>query len=364
MENQQDIDSVQELKRYFELDFAKALATVFMIFVHARMLWGNYEEPSVLGFIIDFAGTPLCAPVFMICMGAGWIFTRHTTPKDFFRRGLVIFALGYFLNLVRLSIPLALIGDFPGGFSELTSVNSFFAVDILQFAGLAFLFMAIVKKLQLSDAVLIGIVILFSTFGGLLNGCLLTGTEPVAALQGLFVYAGLTTAFPFFSWIVYPVAGYFFAKQLQKHNNRSKFYYSLGLWASILGLSIFATGHHYGLTFSSYFGETQYYAQTPFTTLGVLAVAFFWIVLLYLPSLFLNKGIFQKVILRWSRNVAIIYLCQWIVFDWSAIVLHRLGLVPPATNLMTILIAVAVLIFSDIIGYSFNLVVRRKSLLK
>jgi len=348
------LQSQREGKRCFELDFAKALAVVFMIFVHARMLWGNHGVPSAIGFAIDFAGTPLCAPVFMICMGAGWIFTRHTAPGDFFRRGLALLALGYLLNLARLTIPLALIGGFPGGFSVLTPVNSFFAADILQFAGLAFLFMALVKKMHVSDAALLGITILSSTLGGVLNGRLLTGVEPLASLQGLFVYAGLTTAFPFFSWIVYPVAGYFFAKHLTACENRTRFYGAVGGWALLAGLAVFLTGKHYGLTFASYFGENTYYGQTPFSTLGVLSVAFFWMALLYFATFVLQREMFRKTILRWSRNVLPIYLCQWIVMDWGAIVLHRLEISLPPTDATTISIAAGVLIVSDLIGCGYR----------
>ena len=55
-------------QRRFELDLAKALAILFMIFVHARMLWGDYESPSWFAMVVDFAGTPICAPVFMLSL--------------------------------------------------------------------------------------------------------------------------------------------------------------------------------------------------------------------------------------------------------------------------------------------------------
>lgn len=359
MPNIVKMDNIPKDHRYFELDLSKGLAIVFMIFVHARMLWGNYDVSSVVSFVIDFAGTPICAPVFMICMGAGWLFTRHSAPGDFFRRGLGLLGLGYGLNLARLSIPLALIGDFPGGFSVLTPVNSFFAADILQFAGLAFLFMALIRKLHVSDALLLAITILFSTLGGVWNGQWLTGVEPLASLQGLFVYAGLTTAFPFFSWLAYPVAGYFFAKQLAACAQRTRFYGVIGAWSLLTGLAVFLTGKHYGFTFTSYFGAGTYYGQTPFSTLGILAIAFFWMALLYFVTLFWRNGIFRKTILRWSRNVLIIYLCQWIIMDWGAIVLHHLGIQLPATNTTTIAIAVGVLIVSDLIGYGYRAAIPR-----
>lgn len=345
--------------RYFELDLAKALAIIFMIFVHARMLWGDYETSSVLGFVIDFAGTPICAPVFMICMGAGWIFTRDATAGNFFRRGIVLFGSGYGLNLLRLSIPLALIGDFPGGFSELTPINSFFAVDILQFAGMAFLFMALVKKMRLSDSVILGITILCATLSGMLNGQLLSGVGVAAGLQGLFVYTGLITAFPFLSWIVYPVAGYFFAKHLKTSKNQTRFYGRLGAWALLLGFAVFLTGKHYNLTFDSYFGENTYYGQTLFSSLGILSIAFFWMALLYFSSLGWPKNLFRPTILRWSSNILIIYLAQWIMMDWGAIVLNRLEIKLPANHVITIGIAVTVLIVSDLIGYGYRIVITR-----
>ena len=334
--------------RHFELDLAKALAVVFMIFVHTRMLWGEHVTPSWFGIAVDFAGTPLCAPVFMICMGAGWYFTRHDTAFEFMRRGLLLFGLGYLLNVLRLSIPLMLIGGFPGEFSVLTPLNAFLAVDILQFAGMAFLFMALMRRLKLSDPAVMVVTLLMSALGGVLNGRLLTGIDPLAALQGLLVFSGLTTAFPLLSWLPYPVAGYVFARWLSGcGNSKGGFYGGLLLWSLALVLTVYLTGSRYGLTLDSYIGYSGYYAQTPFTTVGILSLAFGWMSILYGLSRLCRRDIPSRLIQRWSRNVLIIYLLQWIILDWSAIILHRFRIEVPASDTATILISLAVLALSD-----------------
>jgi hypothetical protein len=346
-------------ERRFELDLAKALAVVFMIFVHARMLFGDHATPSWPALAVDFAGTPLCAPVFMICMGAGWVLARHTSAGAFLRRGLALLALGYLLNVLRLSIPLAVVGPFPGGFSVLTPLNSFFAVDILQFAGMAFLFIALMRRWRVADPAILGITLVLSAVGGVLNGRLLTGLEPVAALQGLLVFAGLTTAFPLLSWLPYPVAGYLFAKRLLASENKDRFYGELALWSGVTGTTVFLTGSYYGLTFDSYFGYSDYYAQTPLTTAGILALAFGWMSLLYGLTRLWTWALFRRTVSRWSCHVLIIYLAQWIILDWSAIVLHRLGVSIPATDRATGTIALAVLVLADAVAVGVHHIQKR-----
>lgn len=114
---------------------AKAFAIIYMVVDHV------YERMSVvdsvatlpdgaLRNIIEFAGGPLAAPVFMFSMGIGMMYTRHNSPGDFMKRGLRLLIAAYILNLVRFTGPLlalkAMGVDADYGYSVL---DTFFLAD-------------------------------------------------------------------------------------------------------------------------------------------------------------------------------------------------------------------------------------------
>ena len=107
---------------------------------------------SALRNIIEFAGGPLGAPVFMFSMGIGMMYTRHNSPGNFMKRGLRLLIAAYILNLVRFTGPLmalkAMGVDADYGYSVL---DTFFWVDIFQFAGLSFLLMGLLIVLLQID---------------------------------------------------------------------------------------------------------------------------------------------------------------------------------------------------------------------
>ena len=138
---------IANTKRQLELDLARGLAIFFMILVHVQ---GNYSlitlQKSSFGFIIDILGGILTAPVFMLVLGVGIIFSKKSEPKLLLKKGLIIFCLGYLLNLLREVIPNYLFWKITRDYEYFTyGVESFILVDIFQFAGLALIFFGIMK---------------------------------------------------------------------------------------------------------------------------------------------------------------------------------------------------------------------------
>ena len=85
----------------------------------------------------------------MVCMGINMCYARHHTPKAFLLRGLALLTVSQLVNLLRISIPGLIAYHITGkerfvGFM-LDAVQS----DILTFAGLAFLMMALLTALRL-----------------------------------------------------------------------------------------------------------------------------------------------------------------------------------------------------------------------
>ena len=77
--------------RQVELDIAKALAIIFMIFLHTVMVVKgfNYSLTPAYDFIVsNVLGRPRAAPVFMFCMGVGywefWLMSLNFSCQDSF----------------------------------------------------------------------------------------------------------------------------------------------------------------------------------------------------------------------------------------------------------------------------------------
>jgi len=177
------------------------------------------------GTVIEFLGAQPAAPVFMFCMGIGMVYTRHGSPADFARRGLRLFVTGYLLNLYRslFVAGILLFGDL--GDAHLTPFLVAFAlcVDILPFAGLTFLFFALMKHLRVSHGLSAAIVLLLLLIGNVLPT---VGNEETwySYLAGLLWYQNNFTSFPLFQWLSFPMAGVLFGACLKRSEVKSRLY--------------------------------------------------------------------------------------------------------------------------------------------
>ena len=84
-------------KRQLEIDIAKGLAIFFMFLVHCYENYGadSIQHQGFFSHLVFFLGGPLAAPVFMFCMGVGMVYTRKQSSKEFLKRGLSLFLIGY-----------------------------------------------------------------------------------------------------------------------------------------------------------------------------------------------------------------------------------------------------------------------------
>ncbi len=150
--------------RQKELDLARGLAVFFMVAIHVLQIFATVPvEHSTVGELISFLGGPPGAPVFMFLMGVGIVYSRRSTPNHLWKRGVILLGLGYLLNLLRDTLPngLAYVFQMQDSFSSGWS-REIVSVDILPFAGLAFLFFAFVKKIHGRPWLLVIFLVIFS----------------------------------------------------------------------------------------------------------------------------------------------------------------------------------------------------------
>ena len=204
-----------------EFDYFKALLVFLIVFTHIYLSYSNgclYILLFVLVSIITAS-----SPMFM--MGMSMKYSRHHEPKYYFSRGIVLLTLSQYLNLIRDSLP-NLIAWFITGNKNFISLSLLvLQTDILTFAGIAFLFFALLKKIKLSDnsILIIGIIMNFSSL--ILYKIMNTPNNfLVSIFLGYFVLTNAESYFPFCSYFIFVAFGYWLGGIYQKISNKDKFY--------------------------------------------------------------------------------------------------------------------------------------------
>lgn len=308
-----------------ELDAARGLAVFFMIAVHTLETLGTPVLAGTwFGYMIEILGGPPAAPVFMAVLGVGIVYSSKATPRRLARRGVLLLALGYLLNLLRGVGP-ALVGFFSeaGHIGMEVVLAQLFSVDIFHFAGLTFLFFAGWTSIRGKDWWLVGVPAAAIAVNTVLNAVVGSGpTGPliVNAAAGLIWGAGPVSYFPFLSWITYPVLGYLFGRRLIRTLDKRRLYAAV----SAVGLVLFLGGFFIGSVVLDidigFENEYAYYHHGLVGTVILTGFTFFWLGVVYLLK-FLTRGVVGSTLKRWSSNVSAIYFIHWVMLGWAALIL-------------------------------------------
>jgi len=346
--------------RQSELDWARGFAVFFMILVHVKLELPGFPLSNLYSKILEFAGSPLAAPVFMILLGAGIVYSRNKEPKKLAKHGLLLLALHYALNFGAFGLPNLIKLIQTGDVQYRDALFHYtFGVDILAFAGITFLFFALMEKLKLES--------IHVAFTALALACLnylltwLMNTFWSGPAPGLFIRASEYSYFPFLSWIGYPVMGYIFARHLIRCTDKKRFYKYLFAFSVLITATITLGSFKYDFDiWSMHFGPEEYYYQDFIQYILVGGICFSWISLLYTISSVKIFGFVGKLLARWSRNVTAMYCAQWLIIGWFSIMAPSLFPESPVINFG---IGIIVVILSDIAAVLYKkLTVKRRGL--
>ena len=308
--------------RQKEVDFAKAVAVILMVVCHV----GIYLAPegTLLCTIFDYLGGEFAAPVFMFCMGLGMCYSRHNEPKLIASRGLKIFLMGYGLNLVRGVLPMLFAKLLGKSFVEGRSyLEWFMMVDILQFAGLAMIVIALFDKFKLHPAIQVMIAIVVAGFGESL-AYKSTGIEFLDLILDNLWGADEYAFFPLCAWLIYPVLGRQFGQILRKVNDTKRLYMAL-LPVSAAAVAL--------VMWQSIWNYEGYYVGANYYFMGVkcaLLASFFPLFQFSMGSLIVPK-LSEKVwnvCDRLSRYVNEIYIISWVIILWVRVFVWDAGALP------------------------------------
>ncbi len=188
-------------------DLLKGIAVILMIQVHLMEQFaqqGVYD--SLIGKISLFLGGTPVAPVFVAIMGY-FLSTTKKSQKKLLIRGMKLLVLGLLLN-IGLNMNL-LIHIFNGTF-KLNPYEYIFGVDILLFAGLSIIFIALIKPVFKNNFILYLILAFVISFiSPYLHN--FAGDNSSLKYVNAFLWGSYRWSyFPLFPWLSYPLIGYSF----------------------------------------------------------------------------------------------------------------------------------------------------------
>ncbi len=312
-------------KRIRSFDLARGLAILFMIFQHCVLMYGTEEmSEEIPGATLYILGTAPAAPVFMFLMGVFFVYPGSKSLEENLLRGVKLLILGYILNILRFVLPtLVLLGAGLTSSEDLGSEGPqelFLVLDILQFAGLAYIIMALLRHKAKDDTkVYLAVAALVMVVSPLLWG---TGTDHPLFGQLLRPLWGEDSGafFTLFPWLLFPLLGMVFGIRLNTGEGiqeLSRKGLKPGLVAMVLGgvLSIIALGT-----------SVEYQAVGEYPLAGVTLSLFlvgFVLVWLWLCEMVVDRvpGRIFDILLFWSRSITTIYFIQWTLIGWGIFLL-------------------------------------------
>lgn len=232
------------------------------------------------------------------------------------KRGLILFLAGYALNFFRSSLPMWLSLEFglvsQEDLGDGNPIYELLVVDILQFAGIAFIICSLLRHYLPNPKywLLIALAIAFAS-----PYIWDTHTGNVFVDEILKLLAGNIAEgafFPQLPWLAYVISGMAFGHWMKQADDLNGFlkksaWFSLA--AIIMGVGIILTNVDYHSGDSMRAGPGGVIAITGFTAL----------------SIFLFHAIVEKVPhnpifgfwYTWSKNITTIYVIHWLLIGWG-----------------------------------------------
>ena len=341
-----------EKQRFEVLDVLRGLAVVFMVLVHIQNVYADFNGPgTVVRVVFDFLGGPPAAPVFMMVMGFLFAQKNDINLKRCILRGLGLVALGYSLNFFRGVVPVfigkKLLSIPPEHFPAMFTYEFLiFEVDILIFAGIAYICMAIVRRLSNNLLIWELLACLIAFFSPLIWG---RGESiPVLnrILQPFWGNDPDLVTFPLLPWLFFPLQGLVFGRLYGLFQRKFiNWAFFAGITAVIIGLIFLLRDFN---RFFNDYGQMKaagLFAITGFVILWSLAVGFLHKVW---PFRF-RLGLLVFL----GRFVTVFYIFHWMIIGW-------LMLIVPTDSLSNSMVAVFAVLVTAAAGFATRFYLKRK----
>lgn len=313
-------------KRFSEMDFARVIPLLFLPIVHIYEDFSLYESLSEKALADGEILLYLCAfgpSIFMMILGMNIAFTSHNSPNELARRGVKTLIIAMLLNVMRFMLPAFVIFLQGEDWALMDGFISCCMSDILPFAGMAFLFFALMRKWDIKPLHIILLTLVLLSVHTLIMPEDMESTW-YTQLLGNFVHCTEWSSFPVLAWLIYPAIGYSIGLHMLTFENeeqRIKFYKKVLLVSAVCLLSLGVALNAQGL-------NVLLIAAAPANDnitelLNVMLDVFIGGVFVTLFSFIyfkLQKVVSKRVnnfITDLSRAIMIFYIIQWIAVGWT-----------------------------------------------
>ena len=351
--NTQSIEPKKRI-RYLELDFIKVLAIVMMILGHAVEELSSFDMDLVspAGFLqnaLEFSCEYLGAALFLFSMGFSIVFTRKTTPAEFLKRARNLLILALSLNFVRNVIPYLISSAMSGEFNAVMLFYNFSCIDILNYAAVLYLFIALLVKLKVPYYAYLPIGIFLRFISVPLAG--LEVENPVLkVLLGYFLPVGKITFFPFLNYFFYSAAGTLIGKIFADRQISTRTFKVIFWECAALLAGFFLSAKLNGVHLKDFYDLSSASMQSP---LHPMMFKFIPAVLILLITFALFHFLLLKIdkdgpVLRFAKYCGVhlntIYIVHWILIAYLALLFEILEI--KLSFEMTMLVGLAITVVS------------------
>ena len=347
--------------RQLDVDIAKAEMVLLLPFIHCIIECTSDEDLcSGIPYLFDtIIGGPFSAPMYLFAMGICFVYSRRQTPELWLMRGVKLLGVFYLSNTCRFLIPY-LIGYKISGDREHFLDPLFcrwLGSDVLMFAGMAIITIAVFRYLGLSDKTMLGIAALM-TVSATLIGEVDTHSMLGNTFLGYFIGTDDATGyivsdFPLLTWLIFPVAGYVFGKVHIRIRDKSAFYRIISLPAMLIPIIYFPIGLHFGW---GMFGEGQncYYHMMIWDVAVCLCLDVGMLGVWHLLSHYMSNSV-KGMLYEVSNNITAIYCIHWVfVRTITNVIIY----IKNGTQILpiweTMLLALVILIVSLLIAHYYK----------
>lgn len=364
-------------ERQFNFDFIKMIIIFGLVPVHLFercILLEDYSVnhigftsvDSILSTVLEFADGTIGACMFMFCLGVGIVYSKRISARFLLKRSMVMLAAAIGLALLTNTISLFIkfqITQNPAFFND--ALWWLFCCDILNFAFMAFLFFALVRKLKLPNIVVLAIPVILLIISFFIPKMLFPGNIIATDLIGWFVFQDSNYSFfPFMQWLIFPAAGYVFAQYLQRAENREKFY-GIVMLAGAAAFGLITAGSVLcGIDITTFFStyNSGIYNKTLLSALWSLSFILFWSAFIF----FLTRKVspasrLHRFAENTSTRITVFYCLQWIIIGFLGYWLFpALNMVPIDFIQMFITAAIVIIICYLLSGKILKLVQKKR----
>lgn len=300
--------------RQRELDIAKGVFIVFMAFSHCIEILGWFFDPNISAVPswhdFDMVIKSL-AIVVITCMGISLCYSSRKSSDALFHRAAEMLGIVAILEISRTIIPCFIEWLIFRDLGSIRYAFQFLSVDILQFTTLAFVVIALFKKLNLKPLAMVIIASVCSVVGQLLQG-VTTGSVFGDFAVGFLWYSHDAAYFPLLNWLIVPTTGYALGHAWMHLGDKETFFKIVTPISWVITILYFVT--------MVLVGEWYYFSGGCYCGIGLLDIMFMFVIFIAVVGTCYFIGKLMPRLSRLFESMAVrinsIYCIHWVIYSF------------------------------------------------